>query len=129
MTPLPRSALRQVLSEFVDTHPGIRAGSLFGQPAAFVGRRAFATLTSGGLKCRLPIRRVAARSGFPRVTLAAARGDWVILTSALPAGRRSTSYVRLLELSATYTATGAVRGWDRAHRRSDLVGGMSRCQI
>ena len=32
------------LKNFVETHQGVRLGGLFGEPAAFVGRRVFARI-------------------------------------------------------------------------------------
>jgi hypothetical protein len=43
---------RKFLDEFVATHRGTRVGHLFGQPAAFAGRRAFARVSRRGLEYR-----------------------------------------------------------------------------
>jgi hypothetical protein len=45
---------RAFLTGFVRAHPGTRLGRLFGAPAAFAGRRAFARLSRRGLEVRTP---------------------------------------------------------------------------
>ncbi len=54
MTTMTRVAPQAVLAEFVEYHPGVRAGRLFGRPAAFAGRRAFAVVQARRLAIRLP---------------------------------------------------------------------------
>lgn len=44
---------RKFLDEFVATHRGTRVGRLFGQPAAFAGRRVFARVSRRGLEYRV----------------------------------------------------------------------------
>ena len=39
------------LKNFVETHRGVRLGGLFGEPAAFVGRRVFARINKDRLLC------------------------------------------------------------------------------
>jgi hypothetical protein len=43
---------RKFLDEFVASHRGTRVGRLFGQPAAFAGRRVFARVSRRGLEYR-----------------------------------------------------------------------------
>jgi hypothetical protein len=43
---------RRFLDEFVAAHRGTRVGRLFGQPAAFAGRRVFARVSRRGLEYR-----------------------------------------------------------------------------
>ena len=43
---------RKFLDEFVATHRGTRVGLVFGQPAAFAGRRVFARISRRGLEYR-----------------------------------------------------------------------------
>ena len=45
--------LRELLETFVDNHRGLRFAKMFGKPAAFAGRRAFAYVDSG----RIAIKR------------------------------------------------------------------------
>lgn len=49
----PGEAIR-LLRAFVETHAGLRFGSLFGAPAAFAGRRAFARVDGQLLSIRVP---------------------------------------------------------------------------
>ena len=46
--------MKTFLEEFVDSHRGVRLGSMFGRPGVFAGRRLFACLTDEGLTVRLP---------------------------------------------------------------------------
>jgi len=50
------------LKNFVKTHQGVRLGGLFGEPAAFVGRRVFARIKKDHLLC-WSASAVASRSG------------------------------------------------------------------
>lgn len=79
-----RRDLRLALDAFVATHRGVRRGTLFGVPAAFAGRRAFAKLDARGLHLRLPAFALRATASQALPALLPAR-------SADPAarGRRS----------------------------------------
>jgi hypothetical protein len=46
--------MRSLLAEFGDAHRGVRVGQLFGVPAAYAGRRLFASLADDGIVVRLP---------------------------------------------------------------------------
>ena len=79
---------RKFLDEFVATHRGTRVGRLFGQPAAFAGRRVFARVSRRGLEYRgqtvrpLGQRRRKANSGWILVRPATDR-DYVTLVPLL----------------------------------------------
>lgn len=52
---------RAFLIDFVTAHPGTHMGRLFGEPAAFAGRRPFARLSPRGLQYRAAVRPVGRR--------------------------------------------------------------------
>jgi len=81
--------LRTFLDEFVAAHRGTRVGRLFGQPAAFAGRRAFARVSRRGLEYRAHTR--------PRPHHRGRKSDlgWILVRPA--AGRDYVKLVQLLE--------------------------------
>ena len=89
----------QLLVEFVEAHPGLRVGSLFGDPA-IAGSRVCARLTSGGLECRLPYDQVPNRAAR-RLAQRTAHNNWVVVMSMPVGGHRAL--VQLLEYSISHT--------------------------
>jgi hypothetical protein len=94
------------LGEFIDQHPGVRLGRMFGMPAGYVGRRLFACVMEEGLLVRLPdeiarrelkgqAKPFSRRSGRPL-------GSWVIYRPRTSvAAQRLT---RILEVAARNVA-------------------------
>ena len=78
---------REFLDEFVATHRGTRLGRLFGEPAAFAGRRVFARVSRGGLEYRVQTVRHSARKSHH------SNAGWVLVRPAT-----DRDYVRLIPL-------------------------------
>jgi hypothetical protein len=100
-----RAALGRFFADFAASRRGVRSGSLFGRPALFAGRRAFACLGPDGLRCRLPAaeaRRVWARAGRPDALLGVADGAWVVYGP--PDNAALMRLEPILELAARATA-------------------------
>lgn len=101
-----RRDLKAALDGFVASHPGLRAGRVFGSPAAFAGRRMFARLLVDGLQLRLPAsvrpstRAQSAKREGRRPVLPPS--DWLTIT---PSSRDAARLEILLEQSARYVAT------------------------
>ena len=87
---------RKFLDEFVASHRGTRVGRLFGQPAAFAGRRVFARVSRGGLEYRT-MRPLGRRGRQPTC-------EWIRVRPATD--RDYVKLVRLLEgaIQAVVTA-------------------------
>ncbi len=97
--------LRGLLADFAAGHPGVRARRLFGRPALFAGRRAFACLADEGLRCRLPAEAARAaweRAGRPAVLAGRRDGEWVVF--APPPRVALGPLVPVLEMAAAHTA-------------------------
>ena len=72
---------RSILTEFADSHRGVRLGRLFGQPAVYAGRRMFACLQEGGIIVKLPVdvvRREIARGAEPHERKGRVLRSWVM---------------------------------------------------
>ncbi|MGE3275880.1 MAG: hypothetical protein AB7O67_12260 [Vicinamibacterales bacterium] len=95
----------RALRAFVDGHAGLRFGTLFGVPAAFAGRRAFAKVEGAALLVRVPpaAHDFARRAGA--VPARQGRG-WLRFSASGGVGR----LVPLLEVAAQAAATATTRG-------------------
>lgn len=98
-----RRDLEAVLAHFVAGHRGLRLGRLFGQPAAYAGRRAFARVTARGIEVKLPpaARDGAIRRGAVVRATVRGRGDAWTLLRADRSGSIGGSW---LELAARHAA-------------------------
>jgi hypothetical protein len=87
---------RKFLDEFVASHRGTRVGRLFGQPAAFAGRRVFARVSRRGLEYRA-MRPLGRRGRQPT-------REWILVRPAT--NRDYVKLVRILEgaIQAVVTA-------------------------
>lgn len=81
---------REFLDEFVATHRGTRLGRLFGQPAAFAGRRVFARVSRRGLEYRVQTVR---RLRHPTRKSNHSNPGWILVRPAT-----DRDYVRLVPL-------------------------------
>ena len=98
-----QARLAHRLRAFVEEHPGVRLGQVFGDPAAFAGTRMFARVTREGLVCRLPDTGTIPSMRWAPGGYATRRLGWrVIQGSRLADAARMTA---LLELAARYVAT------------------------
>ena len=92
--------LHAFLREFVETHRGLRAGMMFGLPAAFAGRRVFARVVKTGIAYRVPADLV--RGPASRRSRKMGRTNWV---TCRPRTRASLErLIPLLERSARHVA-------------------------
>jgi len=99
-----QARLAHRLRAFVDEHPGVRLGQVFGDPAAFAGARMFARVTREGIVCRLSDTGTIPSMLWAPGGHAARRLGWrVIQGSRLADVARMTA---LLELAARHVATG-----------------------
>jgi hypothetical protein len=91
--PIPyRSELRSFLTEFADTHRGVRLGQMFGLPAIYVGRRLVTCLMEDGIIVRLPNdlarREISEKRGKPYSQRGRHTGSWVMYTPRSAAAAR-----------------------------------------
>ena len=89
---------RKFLDDFVAAHRGTRVGQLFGQPAAFAGRRVFARVSRRGLEYRVP-RVPPARRHRQKPT-----SGWILVRPATD--RDYTTLVPLLERAIEMVVAG-----------------------
>lgn len=88
------------LKNFVETHRGVRLGGLFGEPAAFVGRRVFARIKKDHLLCWSP--SAAASRSVVRGHRVARERAWMYVATDTPADQLGA--VAALERAAAAVA-------------------------
>ena len=113
MTSDQRGRLTQLLSAFVDAHPGTRRGYLFGRPAMFAGAKPFAEITDVGLACRVSVPVARANRLGGRLVRSDRRAGWVIVSAACSWDAAAARVTALLELAAANVATGALQDQTR----------------
>ena len=91
--PIPfRAELRSFLTEFAESHRGVRLGQMFGLPAIYVGRRLLTCLIEDGIIVRLPSElakeELRSRRGKPYSSRAREAGTWVLYTPSSAAAAR-----------------------------------------
>lgn len=100
-TPSPAALLRT----FVDSHRGVRLGSLFGAPAVFVGRRAAIRLDGDGLALRLtPAGQDLARGRCQAHVRPGRTRGWLRLRVPRDVASVSAAYLSLFERAVRDTA-------------------------
>ena len=93
----------QCLTDFVETQPGTRFGTVFGRPAAFAGHQVFAEVTVERVSCCLPPEVVARSRRLGRLLRVGHGRGWVVVTGVR--ADRGLSVHALLEVAAAHVAT------------------------
>lgn len=109
MTDNQPGRLTGLLAAFIEAHPGTRRGHLFGCPAAYAGRRAFAEMTGAGLACRVSIRTIRDRRWSGGLFRPDGRSGWVVVSKALLDAGEVAKVTTVLELAAIDAATAPLQ--------------------
>jgi hypothetical protein len=119
--PIPfRSGLRTFLTEFAESHRGVRVGHMFGLPAVYVGRRLVTCLMEDGIIIRLPSelarQEIQSKRGTPYSRRGRETGSWVMYTPRNAADARKLTPV--LERAARHMAERQVEDTTGIKRRT-----------